>query len=122
MCSVLYLPRLEIHSFQKKLYTNLISHSGGDLARGADTWGSIVVRAEAERRVDQEEQPWRGRRLQQLQPGEPRLIIVTIKIVFTYLNHFGHHHDMQSTVPPSGESDKSYAEFRKGSGWNSGND
>ena len=73
----------KVHYFNNnQIQIVFIPHSGSDLARGADTWGSFAVRAEAERRADQEEQPWRGRRLQQLQPGESRLAIKIHLITF----------------------------------------
>ena len=76
----------QIGIFPKCIFQSLqIPYSGSDLARGADTWGPFAVRAEDERGVDQEEQPWRGGRLQQLQPGEPRL---AIKIRLIYLQKF----------------------------------
>ena len=71
----------KIYQFQRYLKTinainfyvyHLNTSLGSDLARGSGTWSPFAVRAEDERGVDQEEQPRRGRRLQQLQPGEPR--------------------------------------------------
>ena len=72
-------------TYFKYILSILIPQSGSDLARGADTWGPFAVRAEDERGADQEEQPWRGCRLQQLQPGEPRL---AIKIRLIHLHRF----------------------------------
>ena len=62
------------------VWTNIMV--GSNLARGANTWGPFAVRAEDERGVDPEEQPGRGRRLQQLQPGEPCLKNPSFEITF----------------------------------------
>ena len=66
------------------------------MARGANTWGSFAVRAEAERGVDQEEQPGRGCRLQQLQPGEPSPH--NQDPIHQHLSYFDRHHDLKFKV------------------------